>query len=351
MDMSNRFKNALYAVTVMAALSVCPADAYSQSTDQINPTPLLSNEISGEIKARDIGDSRVTRYYYLFAGNRGDVFINVVTNNINGSIDIFTRNGLQPRSKITLFADSPDGETGRVVYMRESEMLILRIQGRTPNDDSGTYQIKFAGSFAPATGVSDNGAAPTVDGDVTGSVRVNSVGTIIEKPAAAEPVARVDTDPTDAVDERTVTAKEPGPEKEKAAAKAGVPIVVTTPFPPVENTADKAPAADADGKPKEVTVSVNSEKPKRSALVTISRMPAAESAIEPEVSAPAAEATLEEKLAGIQLRIMLKSGEEFTRPMNEVLSVNVIRGVLTIVTTDGRIQEFSILDVSKMSIE
>jgi hypothetical protein len=62
----------------------------AQSTNQNYPTAITTGEISGKISARDIGDARLTSYFYIFNGNQGDVFINVQTSNFNGDIDIFT---------------------------------------------------------------------------------------------------------------------------------------------------------------------------------------------------------------------------------------------------------------------
>lgn len=66
----------------------CVSAIYSQSTNQSFPTPVTSNEINGTIKARDLGDARLTSYFYVFNGNQGDIFINVVTKNLDGDIDI-----------------------------------------------------------------------------------------------------------------------------------------------------------------------------------------------------------------------------------------------------------------------
>jgi len=162
--------------------SICSIKA--QSTSQNYPTPITSNEISGTIAARDIGDARLTNYFYVFNAVQGDVFINVVTKNLNGDIDIFTADNLRPLTKITIYADASDNETGRVIYLRQPVKLILRIEGRTPNDTAATYRIKFAGSFAPAqantTAENQDTETPTVKTDNQTDVRVNSVGTIIE---------------------------------------------------------------------------------------------------------------------------------------------------------------------------
>jgi hypothetical protein len=128
----------------------------AQSTNQSFPTPVTTNEINGKILARDVGDARLTNYFYVFSGNQGDVFINVVTKNFDGDIDVFTLNGLRPLTKITVYSDSTDNETGRIVYLRQPEKLLLRIEGRSPNDDPATFRIKFAGSFEPMKAVAEN---------------------------------------------------------------------------------------------------------------------------------------------------------------------------------------------------
>src|SRR5438552_821087 len=92
----------LLAVCCFAAFSL---EAPAQSSDQNFPTPVTSNELSGVIKARDIGDPRLTTYYYAFDGRQGDIFINVVTKNLSGDIDIFTAEGLRPLTKMVIYAD------------------------------------------------------------------------------------------------------------------------------------------------------------------------------------------------------------------------------------------------------
>ena len=88
------------------ALLIWTCAASGQSTNQNFPTPVTTGEISGSIKARDVGDARLTSYFYQFDGDQGDVFINVVARNFTGDIDVFTLNGLRPITKIVLFADA-----------------------------------------------------------------------------------------------------------------------------------------------------------------------------------------------------------------------------------------------------
>ncbi len=173
---------------------------FAQSIDQNYPTPISSNEISGKIAARDLGDSRLTGYFYTFDGRQGDVFLNVTTTNFNGDIDVFTADNLRPLTKITVYADAAASETGRVFYLRQPLKLILRIEGRTPNDDAATFQIKFAGSFAASTAAPETVAEPEVKANNQTDIRVNSVGTIIEvkpkpMPTPREVIAKVEKPP------------------------------------------------------------------------------------------------------------------------------------------------------------
>lgn len=389
--------------------------AFAQSTDQNLPTPVTTSEIRGEIRARDIGDPRLTTYYYVFRGDRGDIFINIVTTNLNGDIDIFTAEGLRPQTKITIYADDAIYETGRVIYLRKPEKLILRIQGRTPNDDPATFQIKFAGSFEPVEGLAetDAPALPEVKNAGQGAVRVNSVGTIIEeepKPPVdteeapeTETVAEATTDPPE--DETPVPDEEPSPvaagstesENDKKDSEEEVAATLTVketdPQPPVGKENEIPPVFDptkkpddiireagrenrrprvlitdlfdpskkpseekpAEPAPTEVTVEIG-EKPKdTSAVVTIEIAPEED---EPAERTAGAEKPEEEKtdaapdpLASIFLKVELRDGRTLEWPMTQVLSMNVIKGVLTIVTSDGRIVEYSILEVVRMTIE
>ena len=55
------------AFSLLVVVGVC-----AQSTDVRSPTPVQTNEIVGTIAARDIGDARLTDYFYTFTGVPGD---------------------------------------------------------------------------------------------------------------------------------------------------------------------------------------------------------------------------------------------------------------------------------------
>jgi len=166
----------LIAFAVLAALFA--GSAIGQSPDRNFPSAVTESEISSTIKARDLGDSRLTTHYWVFDGSQGDIFINVVTQNFSGDIDVYQASDLKPLTKIVMYADTGVSETGRVIYMRQPGRLLLRVQGRTPNDDPASYKIKFAGSFV-ALAPRKEEAPPTVGDSESTGIKVNSVGTIV----------------------------------------------------------------------------------------------------------------------------------------------------------------------------
>ncbi|QQS41870.1 MAG: hypothetical protein IPM63_02690 [Acidobacteriota bacterium] len=370
---------------------LCSVGAFAQSNDPNFPTPVVGNEVSGTIQARAIGDPRLTTYYFIFNGNRGDVFINIYTTNFKGEIDIYTAQGLDPRTKITIYADNPERETARVVYQRQTERLILRIQGRTPNDDPATYQIKFAGSFAPITGAEaeNMNEFPDILSDPSGGVKVSPTGEIIPEEKKEIPAA-VSEQPAEAIaDDEEIVAEDveddspptvdPPAEPEK---KADQPVAADAPATErLENprVIVTDPLEDREDKPREVTVDLTGDAKKEevSAVVTVERIPVdedeaaaddeektdpaadedqpvadpsdvPEAAKPDEEKAPAAEES--NPLARVLLKVELKDGTKIERRMTEVVSVNVVNGMLTIVTSDGLTRQIPILDVLKMTI-
>lgn len=372
----NSIPNLFHLLLIILSINIV---VFSQSTDQNSPTPISTNQINGQIKARDIGDSRLTTYYYVFNGNRGDIFVNIITSNLNGDIDIFTLEGLNPRTKITIYADDSENETGRVIYMRKPEKLLLRINGRTPNDDPATFQIKFAGSFEPMQAIASNdqNIMPEVTSANTGKVKVNSVGTIIEEPKTEVKVAPVEKQTlketesvavneeleeeklNDKVDETVNSENNLVKDDQKIADQPKISPIFD-PTKKVEDIikenkvsnkpqvliTDNIPTPDnSDPEIKEVTVDIKKNTEETSAVVTIERE------VESDIKETNDSVNEVDPLAKINLKVELKDGTKFERPMSEVLSMNIIKGILTIVTNDGKIQEFSILDVLKTTIE
>ena len=333
---------------------VCAAifSIHAQSTDQNFPTAVTSNQIEGTIKARDLGDSRQTSYFYTFNSTQGDVFINVVTTNFNGAIDIFNADQLQPITKIVFYSSDSANETGRVFYLRKPEKMILRVQGRTPNDDPATFQIKFAGSFAPAVQIAENERpeAPKVTKENQSDIIVNSVGTIIgvkPKPTP-EPIAKKEevvvekTEETDELEktEQKTTVAETKPD-EIIEEKEEKPVQVIVTDPTVEQKSDETIAE----KP-EIIVETPETETKSEELKKEEETANAKKEDEKTDKEEKAKA-----LANINLTILLKNGDKFVRPMSEVFSVNIDDGKMTVITKDGEIRRFSIFDIAKTTIE
>ena len=363
---------------------LCVIGVSAQSSNQTYPTAVTTNEISGKIAARDIGDARLTSYFYTFNGNQGDIFINIQTSNFNGDIDVSTADSTKSFTKITVYADISQNETGRVIYLRKPEKLLLRIQGRTPNDDAATFVIKFAGSFeAAADAQSSAPELPEVKAENSSGVRVNSVGTIIEvqpkpTPVPKETVAKVNSKPKKSKTEKsgqtkpsvkndadesavspensetkkiesdetkTDTAAAPDEQKEIKAESseiqqtadeavktdtAGDEVKKSEGETTVEKDENKTPEPVAETVPPKSTKKVKTPKPKKQmVLKTVAPNP----------------------LENIRLVILLKDGKKFEHPMSDVFRFNIINGILTVTTKDGKSERYSIVDVEKTTIE
>lgn len=321
----------------------CFFSAPAQSSNQSYPTAISSGEISGKIAARDLGDARLTSYYFAFGGTQGDIFLNVKTVNLDGDIDVFTADNLRPLTKITVFSDNAANETGRVVYLRKPEKLILRIQGRSPDDQPATFNVKFAGSFVPAQAVAGDELPdlPEIKPVNESGARVNSVGTIIEakpilKPAASETETRTndrasETPQTENTENMEATAKRavkpPRRPSRRNTSRNTKPTVV----PADESVENSAETARAENKTPAVAPKTKKPRPAK-----ISK--------EKKNSEP-------NPLENVRLLIQFKDGTVIERPMSEVLRVGVDKGVLTLITKSGTTTRYSILDVAKMTIE
>jgi hypothetical protein len=370
-------KYSIKTIFLTAVIAGFVSGLSAQSTSQDFPTPVTSNEISGTIKARDLGDSRLTAYYYAVNGDQGDLFINLVSRNFTGDIDVFTVSGMRPMAKIVVYADYGEAETGRAIYLRKPEKLLLRVQGRTPNDDEATFRIKFAGSFA-ATRPEDVPAAPDtpkVSSENRSGIRVNSVGTILPPPPKpAEPVeerAKTDTEAV-AKTEKTEEPKPAEPDKttDQEEARSRPELVVTDPVKPEDEpksaprrttssrrrapsrtkpakSEPEKPAAEtvaetdkiAEEKPAEETPRPAKKEPSFRTLTNNRRPPAPKKPAEPD------------PLESINLVIQFKDGTTLEKRMSEVFKFSVDKGVLTVILKDKSVTRYPIIEVARVTIE
>jgi hypothetical protein len=357
-----------FTLTTIIAILILVASSQAQSTNQDFPTPVTTSEISGTIKPRDLGDSRLTSYFYQFDSSQGDLFINIVTKNFTGDIDVFTQTGLRPLTKIVVYADFGENETGRVIYFRKPEKMILRIQGRTPGDDPATFRIKFAGSFVAST-LTEPATEPSLPGVTAkneSGIRVNSVGTIVEVIPKATPTPRPTEVARDVSDERREVSdaekeKNDAPAEAKVEKPADVPekkveVVVTDnvpekPAPAVRTIANSRrtrrtrratpPATKPAEETKDESVTTAKTEPPKTPPVRTrrGRPPASTQPKEPD------------PLEKVNLVIVFKDGKTIERPMSEILRFTVDKGILTVISKDGSIGRYSILDVAKVTIE
>jgi hypothetical protein len=327
-------KQLLFALVLPGLLCAIVSSAFGQSPDQNLPTPVTANEINGRIAPLDLGDPRSTRHYYAFEGSPGDLLITVDSKNLNGDIDIFTAITFRPLMKTTLYASSQTGEVTKGLYLRNRQIFVLRIEARTPNDEAGSYHVRFSGTFAPFSGgipVAETTAPQADSTSASGdSNRLSSVGAtiprpVVEVPATAEPrVAETDKPAEDTGTTKKITpAAKPKPTRPAARNTRARP----RPVRPKPTTPE--PAKTEETKTEETTAAKEAGSEKSEAKTNTQELPG----------------------AGPHLIIESKDGTKIDRPMATVRRVVVEGGMIVIVLKSGRIERIPMASVNRMSIE
>jgi hypothetical protein len=327
-----------FSIALLVASMFVGYRVAAQSSDQGLPTPVLTKEINATIVPLDMGDSRLTRHYYAFEGEPGDLLITLNTRNLNGDVDVFTAITFRPLMKISLFANTIPPEVTKSIYLRTKQILILRIEARSPNDDAGVYHITFGGSFAPFSGgiqVAETSEPPSDSGRTTGrnTKRLSSVGARID-----EPVAEASPSPEPSpVESKKVEEKSA---EETAAATKPAPKPRSTRSTP-RNTRVRPPRTPrtkpAETEATKTTPAETSEAPKTAEEKPASSDPAASEATVPQ--------------PGAHLIIEAKDGTKIDRPMATVRRVVVEGGTIVIVLKTGKIERVPMASVLRMSIE
>ena len=352
----------IFIALLFVVAFACARLAGAQSTDQSLPTPILSSDINGKIVALDVGDPRLTRHFYAFAASPGDLLVRVDSKNLNGDIDVFTAITFRPLMKATVYSSSQSSVT-KGIYLRAHQILILRVEARTPNDDPGSYHIHFGGTFEPFSGgipVAENTENSDSSTEKTGSNRLSSVGANIPRPsvqmaetaeakpspspeaAAAKPAETTEAPKTDtAKPASTNTARRtntrparrgtrPAP-RTQTAEKKTEPVTPTEPA-PTEPKVESSARAETPAQPK--PEKTTSEKPSETA----------------PVEKPKAQ-DLSSQPGGTRLIIEEKDGTRIERPMSTVRRVIVEGPTIVIVLKTGRIDRIPMSDVARMAIE
>ena len=322
---------------VIGLLLGLPGGAGAQSSDQNLPTPVLSSEVVGRIRPLDLGDPRLTRRFYAFEGTPGDLLLTVNTQNLNGDLDVFTAVTFRPLMKITFYASSRPQPIAKSVFLHGRQVLILRVEARTPNDDAGSYRIQFGGAFEPFSGgipVAENAEPQTDDSSERNAARLSSAGARIERPIA---------EPTPKPSEKIAEEASSNPISPAKPANANPPKRVTPPRRRGTRAARSKPPAPKE-KPKTEAARTDEAK-------TEETQPKSETTT-PKVDTAAPEKTTQEVTPpGAHLIIEEKDGTKIDRPMATVRRVVVEGNTIVIVLKTGRIERIQMSNVLRMAIE
>jgi len=375
MRLPTRLRRGHSALACLFLLALAAAQGRAQSADANFPTPIFSNVVTGRIAPRDVGDPRRTRHFYTFRGTEGDLSVRLVGANLNGSVDVFTARALRPLLTITLLGGSTTDAT-KSVYLREEELLVLRVEARAVGDSEGSYRITLGGSFAPAPAGLAEAPAPELPEVSAGERRegvrrVTSAGARIDEPAPA-PTREEPRGETPAAEAGEVTAAEPAapatPARRSGTRRGRPPANVARdrgrgragrqPAEQPKPEAEAVPAAPpSGGEPaapgEDAAATAEPTRPPRRNRGRATRPPR-RSAGEGNTSA-AADATPSAPdpapAAPQRLVILTRGGETIEHDMSAVRRMTVENNQLVVTTRDGKTVRRPMTDVLRVSIE
>jgi hypothetical protein len=333
-------RNIYILACALLSLLVCALSVQAQSTDLDRPTPVTSNQIAGSIAARDIGDSRQTRHFYILTGTPGDLVVSVESRNLDGDVDLFQAGTLRPLAKVSMYAGELSTSTSKSIYLRQRETIVLRVEARTPNDNEGTYRISFSGGFeamaAPAEqpaeeGTAEASATPVRRGKNTR--RVNSVGARLPEPEPVE-TAKTETSnaSTDASGNASDNSNKPADNTETTASPA-----------PVTTARNQRPPSTRGRRRRGRTTP--SAPPQTATQTENTSTGATDEVPPPVVTNPSG---IE---AGAKLVLEMRDGVRVERYMSTVRSVTVANGQIVVIGRDGKITRHPMTSVTRMAIE
>jgi hypothetical protein len=342
-----RFRKQLFLALLLPGVLCTIAPFVSgQSSDQSLPTAVLANEINGSIAALDLGDARLTRHFYAFEGTPGDLLITIDSKNLNGDMDIFTAVTFRPLMKTTLYASSQPGSVTKGLYLRTRQILVLRVEARTPNDESGSYHVRFGGSFAPFSGgipVAENTEPTSESEGRRGNRRLSSVGATI-----AEPAVETNTEPkSEAKTEKSAEETEP-PKKTTAKKRPARPSTTARNSRGRARPVRSKPAATDTEPPRKSEAKADETKTEEVKTEATKNDTGATPEEKSETAKPKAQ---DLPVAGAHLIIESKDGTRIDRPMSTVRRVVVEGGVIVIVLKTGKIERVPMSTVNRMAIE
>jgi hypothetical protein len=354
---------------------------YSQLGSQELPIPVKSNQIVGIIKPRRVGDDRLTRIFYSLEAEKGDLFINIEAENLNGDLDLFIASNLKPLTKITIYAADTKIETGRVIYLRNPEKLLLRIEGRTLNDNPARFTIKFAGSFI-AKESNENTPEENLEAENASKSEKSSEtkSEVKNKDELSNPETEISENHSNKKTDKKNEQKKPENAAEKSykdklakqnkdsAKKARINEEVA-------KVDEETNRSNDDEKPSEKLNETKLEK-KDSRNLTKKNKQASENKTQSKESAPEEEKTKETEIikeaknaekggrineknktnlksafADMTLVVIFKNGNKLEKPMKEIVSFTINEEDLVIVTKDGKKQIKKASDILQVIIK
>jgi hypothetical protein len=329
----------------------------------------LGSDVNGKIVALDVGDPRATRHFYAFAGSPGDLIVTVDSKNLDGDIDVFTAITFRPLMKTTVYATSQSPAVTKGIYLRAHQLLILRIEARTPNDDPGTYHIHFGGTFEPFSGgipVAENTEPADTSTTKSSSNRLSSVGATLPRPPAeitetAEAKPSPSTEPpAEKASDTTESAKAETGKSKPATART------TTTRPPRRSTrptnSRRPPAKKTEPAKKSESETAATESKTQPAQTEPDAAKVEKSTAEKSSSTekPAESTTPAEKakpqditsqLSGTRLIIEEKDGTRIDRPMSTVRRVVIEGATIVVLLKNGKTERIAMANVARMAIE
>lgn len=368
----------LHVAALLLLLSAVAAPLCAQSTDASFPTPVFTDELSGRIAPRDVGDPRRTRHFYIFRGTEGDLVVNVETNEMVGDVDVFTATGFRPLVKFTVLGDP--AHLTKSFYLRKEETLVLRVEARAVGDAEGSYRISFSGSFAPAPAELANTPAPDAptlsspDPRGKNTRRVTATGARIEEPRIeATPAEETAANPTptptpEATARRRASANRRGrgnrnaPSRPRAGTNAPQPDT-SKPESAETKTSEETAGSTSAAQPETPAPSApppttharrrGTRAPRRGSTRESAEAKKPEPASQPPADAqPEPGASPQPAPAPTQrLIIVTTDGETLERDMNGVRRVTVENNQVVIVGRDGKVTRRPLASILKMSIE
>jgi len=340
---------------VVVALLLSTQVSRAQSNDQTLPTAVLTNEINGTIRALDVGDPRLTRHYYAFEATPGDLAITVNSRNLNGDVDVFTAVTFRPLLKISIYANTIPPEVTKGIYFRSRQILILRVEARSPDDDPGSYRITFGGSFHPFSGgiaVAEN-TESTSESTTSGSGRrLSSVGATIPGPPEpkAEEAKTEEKPPETEPPKETEPKPEPKPKPTRTttrgSARNRTPRTPRTKPPETTKPTSESAKTETPG-----TETPKTEKPNTAKSRTTRPKVEPKPTEGEEKSGETSAATPPQEQPGPHLIIEQTDGTRIERPMSTVRRVIVEGGMIVVVLKTGKIERVPMSAVTRMSIE